>query len=80
MLTHFQTLAAKMRRFFKNAYPWINTAFEVWLLISNVAYLFDKTPFYRPWLRWIGVDIRRMGAEDMVCSIVLSVVFYMSNS
>ena len=34
-----------------------------------MAYLFDKTPYYRPWLRWIGVDIRRMGAEDMVSGL-----------
>jgi peroxin-12 len=32
----------------------------------NVAYLFDRTPFYRPWLAWIGVDLRRLGVEDFV--------------
>ena len=61
-----QTVAARLRRTFKKIYPWLNTGFEVWLFVCNVAYLFDKTPFYRPWLRWIGVDIRRMGMDDMV--------------
>lgn len=57
---------AKLRRLFLKVYPWANTTFEVWLLVCNVAYLFDKTPYYRPWLRWIGVDVRRLGADDMV--------------
>lgn len=64
-----KTWGAKLRRVFKALYPWLNTSFEVWLLVCNVAYLFDKTPYYRPWLRWAGVDIRRMGADDMVSGI-----------
>ncbi|KAF7353059.1 Ankyrin repeat protein nuc-2 [Mycena venus] len=52
------------RRIFKSAYPWLNTSFELWLLVCNVAYLFGQTPFYRPWLSWIGVDLRRLGVED----------------
>ena len=32
----------------------------------NVAYAFERTPFYRPWLSWIGVDVRRLGIEDLV--------------
>ena len=51
---------------FKNAYPYLNTSFELWLLLWNVAYLFDRAPSYRPWLSWIGVDIRRLGVEDFV--------------
>ncbi|KAF9452150.1 cyclin-dependent protein kinase inhibitor [Macrolepiota fuliginosa MF-IS2] len=54
----------KLRRVFKATYPWLNTSFEAWLLAWNVAYLFDKTPFYRPWLSWIRVDLRRLGVED----------------
>ncbi|KAI0755453.1 cyclin-dependent protein kinase inhibitor [Irpex lacteus] len=63
-----ETVAARLRRTFKKVYPWLNTGFEVWLFVCNVAYLFDKTPFYRPWLRWIGVDIRRMGMDDMLAA------------
>lgn len=35
----------------------------------NVAYAFERTPFYRPWLSWIGVDVRRLGIEDLVSAI-----------
>ncbi|KAJ3922734.1 cyclin-dependent protein kinase inhibitor [Lentinula edodes] len=59
-----QSYKGWLRRAFKAAYPWLNTSFEVWLLVCNVAYLFDQTPFYRPWLSWIGVDLRRLGLED----------------
>lgn len=44
----------------------MNTSFELWLLACNVAYLFERTPFYRPWLAWIGVDLRRLSADDLV--------------
>ncbi|KIY72989.1 hypothetical protein CYLTODRAFT_366806 [Cylindrobasidium torrendii FP15055 ss-10] len=53
------------RRAFKRAYPWLNGAFELWLFLFNVAYLFDKTPYHRPWLSWMGLDIRRLGIEDI---------------
>ncbi|TFK43262.1 Pex12 amino terminal region-domain-containing protein [Crucibulum laeve] len=59
-----ESIKGKLRRGFKIVYPWLNMTFEVWLLVWNVAYLFDQTPFYRPWLRWIGVDLRRLGVED----------------
>ncbi|KAF9008793.1 cyclin-dependent protein kinase inhibitor [Cyathus striatus] len=54
----------RLRRAFKAAYPWLNASFELWLLLWNIAYLFNQTPFYRPWLRWVGVDLRRLGVED----------------
>jgi len=59
-----QTFKGRFRRIFKFAYPYLNTSFELWLLLWNIAYLFDSVPFYRPWLSWIGVDIRRLGVED----------------
>lgn len=62
-------MVAKLRRAFKVVYPWINLTFELWLLLYNIAYLFEKTPFYRPWLGWVGVDIRRLGVDDMVCRL-----------
>jgi hypothetical protein len=42
--------------------------FEFWLLVYNISYLFNQTPAYRPWLNWIGVDLRRLGPEDFVRS------------
>ncbi|KAF8591566.1 hypothetical protein K439DRAFT_1326978 [Ramaria rubella] len=55
----------RLRKLFKLLYPWANTSFELWLVAWNVAYLFDKTSFYRPWLSWIGVDLRRLGTDDL---------------
>ncbi|OCH87891.1 hypothetical protein OBBRIDRAFT_780967 [Obba rivulosa] len=60
-----ETWANRLRRAYKAAYPWLNTSFEVWLLVWNLRYLFEQTPFYRPWLAWIGADIRRLTADDM---------------
>jgi hypothetical protein len=64
-----QTIRARLRRMFKRAYPWMNLTFEAWLMAYNIAYLFDRTAYYRPWLAWVGVDIRRLGLEDMVCHV-----------
>jgi len=55
---------------FKKVYPYLNLSFEVLLLVHNVAYLFDRTAAYRPWLNWIGIDIRRLGADDFVRHLV----------
>ncbi|PCH41254.1 hypothetical protein WOLCODRAFT_137274 [Wolfiporia cocos MD-104 SS10] len=60
-----ETLAGRLRRAYLTFYPILNTGFEAWLLICNIAYLFDQTPFYRPWLAWMGVEIRRFGIDDL---------------
>src|SRR6267142_709192 len=54
--------------------------FESWLMAYNVAYAFERTPFYRPWLSWVGVDLRRLGVEDLVsiCSQILDRVVALS--
>ncbi|EJD01250.1 cyclin-dependent protein kinase inhibitor [Fomitiporia mediterranea MF3/22] len=56
---------ARFQEAYKKAYPWLNVAFETWLMCYNVAYLFDRSAFYRPWLSWIGTDLRRIGPDDM---------------
>ncbi|KAI0047270.1 cyclin-dependent protein kinase inhibitor [Auriscalpium vulgare] len=63
-LTRPQTFRARLKEFYRQTYPWLNMTFEVWLLAYNVAYLFDKSPFHRPWLSWVGVDVRRLGIDD----------------
>jgi Pex2 / Pex12 amino terminal region len=65
-LTLAQTFRGRLRRLYKRTYPWINMAFECWLMVYNVTYAFERTPFYRPWLSWVGVDLRRLSVEDMV--------------
>jgi len=60
-----ESFRGRLRRLYKRTYPWINLTFEGWLMAYNVAYAFERTPFYRPWLSWIGVDVRRLGIEDL---------------
>ncbi|GJJ07584.1 hypothetical protein Clacol_001787 [Clathrus columnatus] len=55
----------KLRRLYKRVYPILNFIYEIWLLYWNIGYLFDKTSFYRPWLSWLGLELRRLGPEDM---------------
>ena len=65
-LTAPQSWKGRLKRAYKVAYPWLNTSYEVWLLFYNIAYLFERTPYYRPWLSWVGVDLRRVSADDLV--------------
>ena len=44
----------------------MNIAFELWITSYNIAYLFDKTPYYRPWLAWMDVDLRRAAPTQLV--------------
>ena len=51
---------------FKILWPYISKSYEYVLLAYNIGYLFDKTPYYRPWLHWLGIDLRRMSEQDYV--------------
>ncbi|KAK4048795.1 ubiquitin-protein ligase peroxin 12 [Microbotryomycetes sp. JL201] len=57
-------LKALLTALFKRSWPILNLAYEVYLLSYNVRYIFDKTPFWRPWLSWMNVEVRRMSADD----------------
>jgi peroxin-12 len=57
---------ATLKSSFKAVYPYSNVAYELYLLSYNVRYLFDKTPYWRPWLSWMNVEVRRMSAADYV--------------
>ncbi|KZS97604.1 hypothetical protein SISNIDRAFT_449147 [Sistotremastrum niveocremeum HHB9708] len=59
-----QTFRDRFKRSFKTLYPWLNATYEGWLLLHNIAYLFNKTAFYRPWLGWMRLDIRRLNIDD----------------
>ncbi|KAM0792084.1 hypothetical protein ACM66B_004788 [Microbotryomycetes sp. NB124-2] len=68
LINQRQTLATRLktllRTMFKRSWPILNLAYEVYLLSYNVRYIFDKTPFWRPWLSWMNVEVRRMSADD----------------
>ncbi|KAK0536567.1 ubiquitin-protein ligase peroxin 12 [Tilletia horrida] len=49
---------------FRTSYPHFAALYQLWLLGYNVSYLFDRTPYWRPWFSLMRVDVRRMGADD----------------
>ncbi|BGO99932.1 Cyclin-dependent protein kinase inhibitor [Rhodotorula toruloides ATCC 204091] len=49
---------------FKLSYPYVNLLWELYLLVYNLRYLFGKSPYWRPWFRLLGIEVRRMGQED----------------
>jgi len=49
---------------FRKGYPHAQALYQLWLLGYNVSYLFDRTPYWRPWFSLMRVDVRRMGADD----------------
>ena len=49
---------------FKTGYPYARTLWQLWLLTYNVRYLFDKTPYWRPWFSLMRIDVRRVGPND----------------
>ncbi|KAI4268965.1 MAG: hypothetical protein LQ337_007548, partial [Flavoplaca oasis] len=50
--------------FLRNVYPSINAAYYFSLLAFNLAYLFDNTKYFSPFLWLVGTRIRRMGQAD----------------
>lgn len=64
--TLLERTKANMSAAFKRVYPYANVAYELFLLSYNVRYIFDHTPYWRPWLSWMGVEVRRMSADDYV--------------
>ncbi|KAI4182821.1 MAG: hypothetical protein L6R41_005751 [Letrouitia leprolyta] len=50
--------------FLRNIYPSVNAAYYFFLLAFNLAYLFDNTKYFSPFLWLIGTRIRRMGEAD----------------
>lgn len=59
-----QRLASLGMEWFKSSYPYLRTAYQLWLLTYNVRYLFDKTPYWRPWFSLMRIDVRRVGPND----------------
>ncbi|WOO82116.1 Peroxisome assembly protein 12 [Vanrija pseudolonga] len=49
---------------FIKVYPWIVTGFETTLLAYDVAYLFNKTDYFRPWHKLLRVKIERAVQDE----------------
>ncbi|KAG1351442.1 hypothetical protein G6F62_002976 [Rhizopus arrhizus] len=57
-------LAIRLKRLFKKVYPIINFIYHVSNLGYNIAYMFEKTRYYTPWLHLIGIEVKRMDMND----------------
>ncbi|KAF9353278.1 ubiquitin-protein ligase peroxin 12 [Mortierella sp. NVP85] len=51
-------------KIFKAGYPYVNALYQLSILAHYIGYLYNKTPFFSPWLRLIGIEIKRMSAAD----------------
>ncbi|WVF68357.1 hypothetical protein IAT40_003122 [Kwoniella sp. CBS 6097] len=52
------------QRAYKTLYPYVNAGVDLVFLGYDIAYLFEKTNHYRPWHRWLGIQVSRRGPED----------------
>jgi len=49
---------------FRRLYPYAQVVLQLWMLSYNINYLFGRTSYWRPWLKYMRVDVRRaMGNE-----------------
>ncbi|RKP10482.1 Pex12 amino terminal region-domain-containing protein [Thamnocephalis sphaerospora] len=55
-------------RVFRVVYPWINAGYHGATLAYHIAYLYDRTRFYSPWLHLQGIEVRRMSMQDYEAS------------
>ncbi|KAF9905388.1 ubiquitin-protein ligase peroxin 12 [Linnemannia zychae] len=51
-------------KLFKKGYPFVNALYQLSILAHYIGYLYNKTPYYSPWLRLIGIEVKRMSAAD----------------
>jgi hypothetical protein len=57
--------ARQAQRAFKMFYPYVNLAVDLSFLSCDLAYLFEQTSAYRPWHRWLGLQVQRHGPENL---------------
>ncbi|KDN48202.1 hypothetical protein K437DRAFT_255626 [Tilletiaria anomala UBC 951] len=62
-------LKEKSEDLFHKGYPYAASFYQLWLLIYHMRYLFGKSPYWRPWLRWMRVDVRRVSQDDYPNSV-----------
>jgi peroxin-12 len=55
-----------LKRIFRKVYPIINMLYYGSNLCYNIGYLFGKTKYYTPWLRILGIEVKRMSMDDYV--------------
>jgi peroxin-12 len=55
-----------LKRIFRKVYPVVNMLYYGSNLCYNIGYLFGKTKYYTPWLRILGIEVKRMSMDDYV--------------
>lgn len=72
------TIGAKavvhLKRVFRKVYPVINMLYYGSNLCYNIGYLFGKTKYYTPWLRILGIEVKRMSMDDYVSPFEITCV------
>ncbi|WFD32947.1 ubiquitin-protein ligase peroxin 12 [Malassezia sp. CBS 17886] len=49
---------------FRRGFPLAQVLLQLWMLAYNVAYLFNHTPYWRPWFRVMRIEVRRMRGDE----------------
>lgn len=62
--TMWQRSKRQFEDFFRKYYPYAKVLFQLWMLKYNINYLFGQSPYWRPWLRRLRVDVRRVQGDE----------------
>ncbi|CDS04175.1 hypothetical protein LRAMOSA07130 [Lichtheimia ramosa] len=57
-------LVIRLIQLFRFVYPYVNGAYHGANLAYAIAYMFNKTRYYSPWLHLIGLEVKRMSMAD----------------
>ncbi|KAJ1799934.1 ubiquitin-protein ligase peroxin 12 [Coemansia sp. RSA 2399] len=53
-----------LKGYFKRYYPHANFVYHMATVVYYIAYMFDRTDYNSPWLRVLGLRVRRLSAAD----------------
>ena len=56
----------KAKTAFRTAYPYADGMYNAVLFAYQLAYMYNKTDYYSPWLQISGLEVRRMSPRDFV--------------
>lgn len=65
------TILAMLKARALKAYPYATSFWQLWILSYNIRYLFNHTPYWRPYLSLMKLEIKRVGPNDYPSSIPL---------
>ena len=62
--TRWQRAKRQFEDAFRKGYPYAQVLWQLWMLKYNIGYLFGQSPYWRPWLRLLRVDVRRVQGDE----------------